>query len=272
MSYNTGNSVNNAMSSISPLKIIMVIIVIALVYFILKYIFSTSNTLQDNLSNGQSMSQIEASSMPDSGTSTNFGYSIWFYVNDWTYRYGKPKIIFARMNTPDAPGTAPAVDPLSGSSSNSTDTVDGISSKQPSPCVVLGAIENDLTVLVSCFAEGSESKVFPCTVQNIPIQKWVNLSVSVFDRTLDIYLDGKLVKTCVMPGTVSVKPTTVYVTPNGGFDGWTSKFSYFPTAMNPQDAWNIYAKGPTGWLSNLSTYQIQLSLIENGTPQSSVTI
>jgi hypothetical protein len=42
--------------------------------------------------------------------------------------------------------------------------------------------------------------------------------------------------------------------------------------MNPQQAWNIYTDGPTGWMSNLSTYQIQLSLIENGTPQSSVTI
>ena len=87
-----------------------------------------------------------------------------------------------------------------------------------------------------------------------------------------MYLDGKLVKTQILTGTAEVSSNNVYLTPDGGFDGWTSKFLYFEKPMNPQQAWNIYTDGPTGWMSNLSTYQIQLSLIENGTPQSSVTI
>ena len=249
----------------SPLTIIAIIVVIALVFFIMKYVFSTTNTLQGNLLNGKAVTEIDSKNLSGGGTATNFSYSVWFYVNDWTYKYGKPKILFARMNSP--------------SDSSTSNTIDALKQKQPSPCVVLGEVENTINVLVTCFAPmgvtptiGKDSIVDSHVVRNIPIQKWVNLSISVYDRTLDVYLDGKLVKTGLLSGTANVKPNKVYLTPNDGFDGWTSKFLYYPKPMNPQEAWNIYAQGPTGWMSNLSTYQIQLSLIENGTPQSSVTI
>ena len=57
----------------------------------------------------------------------------------------------------------------------------------------------------------------------------------------------------------------------GGFDGWTSKFQYFPNSLNPQEAWNIYTKGYGGG-NMLNAYQVQISLLENGTTQSSYTI
>ena len=117
-----------------------------------------------------------------------------------------------------------------------------------------------------------DAVVHTCSVANVPIQKWVNLSVSVYGRTMDIYIEGKLVKTCLLPGVAKVSSaSSVYLTPNGGFDGYTSKLSYYPKPLNPQDAWNIYVKGPTSWLASLFTYQVQVSLVENGTTQSSVT-
>jgi hypothetical protein len=115
--------------------------------------------------------------------------------------------------------------------------------------------------------------VHTCSVGNIPIQRWVNLAISVYGRTLDIYIDGKLVRTCLLPGVANINNNAnVYITPSGGFEGWTSKFQYFPTSINPQDAWNIYVKGYQGSLFSSSPYQVQLSLITNGTTQSSITI
>jgi hypothetical protein len=110
-------------------------------------------------------------------------------------------------------------------------------------------------------------------VTNIPIQKWVNLTLSVYGRSMDLYIDGKLVRTCLLPGVANVNNNSnVYVTPAGGFDGWTSKFQYFPNSLNPQEAWNIYTKGYGSWSSMLNSYQVQIALIENGQTQSSVTI
>ena len=92
---------------------------------------------------------------------------------------------------------------------------------------------------------------------------------------MDIYIDGKLVKTCLLPGVANVSNNSdVYITPLGGFEGWTSRFQYYPNSLNPQEAYNIYVKGYGGSLfSNfLQRYQVKVSLIENGTTQSSVTI
>jgi hypothetical protein len=87
-------------------------------------------------------------------------------------------------------------------------------------------------------------------------------------------VDGKLVKTCLLPGVANVNNNSdVYVTPAGGFDGWTSKFQYYPNSLNPQEVWNIYSKGYNTWSSSMfNAFQVQFSLIQNGITQSSVTI
>ena len=40
----------------------------------------------------------------------------------------------------------------------------------------------------------------------------------------------------------------------------------------PQEVWNIYSNGYSSWSSMFNAYQVQVSLIQNGTTQSSVTI
>jgi hypothetical protein len=94
---------------------------------------------------------------------------------------------------------------------------------------------------------------------------------------LDVYLDGKLVRTCVLEGVVNVSnagTSNVYVTPKGGFSGWTSKFQYYANSTDPQTAWNIYQKGyGASMLSNIfGKYQVKISLLENQTESSSVTL
>jgi hypothetical protein len=96
--------------------------------------------------------------------------------------------------------------------------------------------------------------------------------VSVYGRSMDLYIDGKLVRTCLLPGTAQVNTTSdLYVTPKGGFDGWTSKIQYYPNALNPQEVWNIYSQGYSTGLNIFGTYSVQLSIMENGNEKSSVT-
>ena len=78
-----------------------------------------------------------------------------------------------------------------------------------------------------------------------------------------------------MPGVANVNQNSnVYVTPRGGFEGSTSNFSYYPNALNPEQAWNIYENGyGNSILSNLfGTYQLNISLLQNGTQEASLTI
>ena len=96
-----------------------------------------------------------------------------------------------------------------------------------------------------------------------------------YGRTIDLYLDGKLVKTCVMPGVPKIESgASVYVTPNGGFSGWTSSFKYWGESTNPQKAWDIYKQGYGGnWLGNLfGKYSLKVSIVEGDTNETTVTI
>jgi hypothetical protein len=202
------------------------------------------------------------------------------YIDDWNYRYGEEKVIFGRM-------------------------VSGSNPLQPCPSVILGALENNIIVSLTVFpgldsiplattssgttsvttsgtTSGTSSSTSTsstithrCAVANIPIQKWVNLLVSVYGRSMDIYIDGKLVRTCVLPGVAKIDSNApVYITPNGGFSGWTSKFQYWGDSCNPQTAWNIYDAGyGASMLSNLfGNYTVKVSLMEGNNEDSSFSI
>jgi len=252
----------------NPLGIVISIVVVVLILMLIKYLISDPYTLT-GVQDATVSTTIAASSLATNDSSvptSNFAYSTWFYINNWNYRYGESKVIFGRM----------------GAKSSQTGThVGGINGMDPCPAVVLGEIENNITVSLGCYpgvdqeptTAGGKTVIHTCSVANVPIQKWVNLVVSVYGRSMDLYIDGKLVRTCLLPGVANVNNNSnVYITPLGGFEGWTAKFQYYPDSLNPQEVWNIYTKGYTSWSSMFNSYQLQLSIVENGTTQSSVTI
>jgi hypothetical protein len=248
-------------------NVLLFVVIVLLIYIVYGYISKDMSTLSA-LTSGQTMQTISATTLSpssSSGNTSNFTYSIWMYIDDWNYRYGEEKVVFGRMVT-------------------------GSTTSQPCPSVVLGALENNVIVSVTVFpgqdsvptstststsSTTSPSVVNRCAVANVPIQKWVNLLVSVYGRSMDIYLDGKLVKTCVLPGVAKIDSNaSAYITPNGGFSGWTAKFQYWADSCDPQKAWNIYDAGyGASMLSNLfGKYTIKLSLMEGNTEDSSISI
>lgn len=240
-------------------NILLFVVIVILVIIAVRYISRDVNTLT-GLMSGKTSSRIEASELAYSSSSSstsNFTYSIWFFIDDWNYRYGEPKVIFGRMGT-------------------------GTGEKQPCPSVVLGPVENNITVSLAVFPgldevpEASDNYiVHKCPVANVPIQRWCNILVSAYGRTLDLYLDGKLVRTCVLPGVAKIDSTApVYVTPMGGFSGWTARFQYWPESSNPQKAWNVYKAGYGGsLLGNLfGKYTVKIALMEGDSEQESWTV
>lgn len=161
-------------------NILLFLIVIFLIIIVIRYIMRDVNTLT-GLTSGKTMQKIEAAdlaSTSSSGNTSNFTYSIWFFIDDWNYRYGEAKVIFGRMTT-------------------------GTGEKQPCPSVVLGPVQNNIGVSLAVFPgldevpeSGENFIVHECAIANVPIQRWCNIFISVYGRTLDLYLDGKLVDMC----------------------------------------------------------------------------
>ena len=121
----------------------------------------------------------------------------------------------------------------------------------------------------------SDTNVHSCVVDNISIQKWVNIIVSLYNLTLDIYIDGKLVRTCILPGVPkNNNNSAIQITPGGGFRGWTTTFKFFPYASNPQAAFNLYKDGYGGSIvgNAISKYRLRVSAIKNNEVQTSFEI
>jgi len=239
-------------------NIILFVIIVVLLIIVIRYVTQDVNTLSGLIS-GQTLQKLEPSSLASSsGSSTsNFTYSIWFFIDDWNYRYGEPKILFGRMTT-------------------------GTGQKEPCPSVTLGPVENNIAVSLAVYPglddqpeDGTNYIVHTCAIANVPIQRWCNLLISAYGRTLDLYLDGKLVRTCVLPGVAKIdSQAPVYITPMGGFSGWTSRFQYWPDSSDPQKAWNIYKAGYGGSLlgSIFGRYTVKVSLMEGDTEEKSFSI
>ena len=96
--------------------------------------------------------------------------------------------------------------------------------------------------------------------------------MSLNTRALDVYLDGKLVRTCLLEGVAkSNTNSNLLITPNGGFDGFTSNIKYIPDRVNPQQAYDLYKEGPGsgGALGGLNKYKVRVSLLEDNNETSS---
>jgi len=162
-----------------------------------------------------------------------YGMQWWMYVKDWNYGYGKKKSVVKRPDT------------TNGAVMN--------------PHISLHPTDNSLQVSVSVYpateggsgkaqpaAAGSSSSsddVFVCDVPNIPLQTWFSVSVTVFGRNMDIYIDGKLVKSCFLSGVPKPAVGDIQLTPDGGFSGNICNFYHYPKMLTPTDAMTFWSKG-----------------------------
>jgi len=249
--------------------IIMIVMIILLFYIVVSYVMGGPRVIT-SLMSARTMQTVAPSSLDGASAkpSPNFTYSIWFYLDDWNYQVGKTKPIFVRASS--AVQIASEID----------DVTLSPSSVVYCPKIRFKPNTNEIEIIIDCLPSSPDgpNQRDTCTVSNIPIQKWVNLLVSVYGLTEDVYLDGKLVKTRILPNSPATSLLTTaanaYITPNKGFSGFTNKFQYWPDATNPQQAWNTYQSGYGGnWLTNMfSQYSVKLAVMQGDTETTSISL
>tara|TARA_Y100000389_G_C17463960_1_gene523962 strand:- start:36 stop:803 length:768 start_codon:yes stop_codon:yes gene_type:complete len=237
-------------SKFSFSKLLMIAVILIVLYLIYKYYKSNKKdkTLVKS-HNAKQMKMINGGSLPKN-RNTDYTFSIWYYVDDWNYKFGEPKIIFGRMD----------------------------SDNSPAPSVLFAPNNNNIHVTLAVYPnkKSTQSNTYTCKLENVPLQKWTNLIITTENRALDIYLDGKLVKTCVMPGVPKVaNASNILLTPNGGFSGYTNSFKYFSYSVNPKQAYDIYKSGlrpNLGSLGIFDKYKFKMSFLKDNHEVKSVEI
>jgi hypothetical protein len=102
-----------------------------------------------------------------------------------------------------------------------------------------------------------EDKCGKCFVDDFPLQKWVHVVISQYNQVLDIYVDGKLRSSCVMPGFPMLTQENLVLSPDEGFSGQMTGVTYYNTALGADEVYHIYKDGPQGSnniLANVPTW------------------
>lgn len=275
------------MSFIITLGIIIAIVIIVII--VLNYFFAKSNIIYDSILNAQNHNKVvKHSELPNMNLS-NFATSVWFYINDWEFNYGQRKNIMFFSKTADAQNVnftknLNNIDEGNMVAGNiSSDTIPNLKNVS----IFLGEFENNLHIEIETFRNSNTLNASNKTMQttsiteyvipNVEVQKWVCLTLSVDTRTMDVYLDGKLVNSYVLPGVYKPSPDNNVFLGNlgsGGFGGFITRFRYINRDISPEQSYAIYKDGiNSSILGNVfNKYRLKVSFLEYDTPRASFTI
>ncbi len=271
---------NNAGNSDSPLgKLFSIIIVIGGLiglYYLYQYLFgprtvnSVSLITKTQSANVTAPITLSSNSIPIIYEGGEFTISTWIYVSNWSYRTGMNKHILS-IGGPSFDtiriylgGRVPSVQirlqTMDVSAVNNT-VQSGSSSAAPSLSMTSHSkAPPTSTVPVENLSKATENATFNilqtnsglldgsplCDLPQIDLQKWINLTVSVNGKTVDVYMDGKLARSCVLPSFYKVDAGGYNATllAYGGFGGEISTTMMYDVALNPEQAYKNYMAGP----------------------------
>lgn len=196
-----------------------VVLLVVILYLIFQSWFSGKTTLDSENHLAQPINSISASELntPDA---SRFTYSIWVYVNSWNTT--SPKIIFARPY----------------------DTMLYLDDNTSTLKLDIGNPE---------ISDNTDNNTYLETIEvtnNFPLQKWVCVLVSVDNNIVDIYLDGKMVKSVFIGNSVNPPfqglQSNSSIVFGSGWDCYISRFQRTIKPTDPKSAWDIYMEGNGG--------------------------
>jgi hypothetical protein len=116
----------------------------------------------------------------------------------------------------------------------------GIVQPNNAPGLYISNDHRELLVVMSTFENPAEI----VTITNIPIQHWLNVIIRVNQYKLDVFINGTLTKSAILKGLPNQNYEPVYVSLNGGFQGFISKLQYFAYSIGANKIQEIMTAGP----------------------------
>ena len=250
-------------------NILIVLAIAVILFLVINHFFLRTNIIWDDLVQGKTSGQsapIVLSSSLLSATSndltgcantglivpnsafpplmtSNIMFSIWFFIDDYTQNLDKNKYICSLIGT-DSDGFSPTL------------------------IMYLTPYNNNLSIAISTRnSSDGNLQLNIYQIDNIPLQKWNCVTLSIIDRTLDVYLEGKLVNSYILEGFYATKPhTSLYVGNNTDsfLTGYITRARYDNGGVNPQQAYSIYKEGINSSFAGdfFNKYRLKVGLYE----------
>ena len=218
-------------------KLVLAVIVILLLLYVIFKAITTNYTTLGSMQKWSSQLILTGSTLPSS-FKANSAVSIWFYIKTWT------------------------------------NDVNVIEFKKVADVLFKIQCMNGKNI-IQIFPRSGQSDSDECNIPDFPLQKWVNLIVSFNGSALDVYVDGKLMKSCIVNLGSRLQDTDT-ITLGGGTAssdiGFITNVKLKNSPIAPQEAWDIYSQGFGGspWGDLLNKYKVKLSFIVDNQEQTSV--
>ena len=241
-------------------KVIFVILSLVALYYLYQFLFGPTGLEGKNVlfsvkgANPDKPYVTFADGLPALYEGGEYTINGWIYINDYSVNRGMNKPVFMLGGT-TFKTLAVYLGPYKNSLQVRVHTKQGgagvvsAASQTPSP----GAESDSLTkdAITSLFGTmQQESSLLnitrPCDISSIDLQKWIQVTICLNNKTCDVYLDGKLARSCVLPSFYKVDKSNLALSicDYKGFGGFVSNVSAYNYALNPEQVWRLYMAGP----------------------------
>jgi hypothetical protein len=122
----------------------------------------------------------------------------------------------------------------------------GLNFPNNSPGLYLSPNSNELTLIMNTFNVINEEVI----IDDIPINKWVNVIIRCSNVNLDVYINGTISKSVKLSGVPKQNYGDVFLGMNGGFDGYTSNLWYYDYALGTAEIQRLVRNGPNTNMDN----------------------
>jgi hypothetical protein len=232
-------------------KIVFVILALVALYYTYKFLFSSSGLEGRTLiSSVKPANPASGSSYISAGDSLpaiyeggEFTLNGWIYINDYSIRRGLNKHVFS-LGGDGFLTLAVYLGPYKNSLQVRVTSEDSAATNSPLKISALtgtGGLFNS-SITDSSLTDTSK----PCDISSIDLQKWVQVTIALNNKICDVYIDGKLTRSCILPSFYRVDRNNFKFSSCdfNGFGGFVSNTGIYNYALNPEQVWKLYMAGP----------------------------
>ena len=138
----------------------------------------------------------------------SFSTSFWIYIKDWNYKFMNEKTIFNKGGFK----------------------------------LLLGNRMNDLYLEMPVLGSFYPEKIL---YKDIPLQKWIHIVITLENRNLDMWLNGKLYGSKHLKNLPKIfEQNDMIFAENGGFSGYISRIYHYETPLSKTSVVRLFKAGP----------------------------
>lgn len=247
-------------------KVIFVLVMLVGLYYLYQFLYGSSAMVGTVVLNAISVANPSAPYItPSAPTTTSsssssaptvpaiyeggeFSINTWLYINDYSINRGQNKHVLELGGTSFSTlllFLGPYKNSLSvrvqtstpGNSRESNSSGSAVDLKASSVASMFRSLQSGSSLL---------DPNTPCDISSIDMQKWVQATIVLNNKTCDVYIDGKLARSCVLPSFFRVDKSSFQLTQcnYNGFGGFVSSTSVYNYSLNPEQVWRLYMTGP----------------------------